>query len=176
MTIAAWLGRRYSAGVEPENIEERVTALESQVGELNRRVRASEQDAQAARVLAGAADRDVANLGGELRDLRGDLREFRGEFGDLRGEFGEFRGEFSDLRGEFRDFRRATVAGFNALREDMNDRFSQVNDRFSQVDNGFIEMRAKFDAAAAGQQQIVQLISGMIDDRGEPGQTRRSQP
>jgi hypothetical protein len=40
---------------EPDDIEERVTALESQVSDLKRRVRASEQDAQAARVLAGAA-------------------------------------------------------------------------------------------------------------------------
>jgi outer membrane murein-binding lipoprotein Lpp len=35
------------------NLEARVTALESQVQELNTRVRRSEQDATAARVLAG---------------------------------------------------------------------------------------------------------------------------
>ncbi len=39
--------------MQPENIEERVTALESQVRELRGRVRASEHDAAAARVLAG---------------------------------------------------------------------------------------------------------------------------
>ncbi|MEZ0382330.1 hypothetical protein ACAG20_05245 [Mycobacterium sp. pW045] len=162
--------------MEPENIEERVTALEAQVGELNRRVRASEHDAQAARVLAGAADRDVADLGGELRDLRGEVGTFRGEVGTFRGEVGAFRGEvgafrgeFTESRGEFHDFRRATVAAFNALRADMNDRFSQVNDRFGRVDKGFIEMRGKFDAAAAGQQEIVRLIQGLIDDRSENG-------
>src|SRR5699024_2284218 len=104
--------RRYAPGMEPgdpDNIAERVSALESQVGDLNRRVRASEQDAQAARVLAGAADRDVADLGGEVRGLRG-------EFNDFRGEFNGLRGEFNGLRGEFNDFRRATVSGFNALR------------------------------------------------------------
>lgn len=136
--------------MEPENIEERVTALEAQVDDLTRRVRASEHDAQAARVLAGAADRDVADLGGELRDLR--------------GEVGTFHRESNEFRGEFHDFRRATVGAFNALRADMND-------RFGRVDKGFIEMRGRFDAAAAGQQEIVRLIQELSDDRG--GENRR---
>lgn len=133
--------------MEPDgdSTEERVTALESQVDDLNRRVRAGEQDARAVRLLAGATDRDVADLGAEVRSFRQ----------------------------EFRDFRRATTASFNALREDMNDRFNQVSDRFNQVDNGFVEMRAKLDAAAAGQQQIVTLLSGLIDERG-PGAPSRA--
>lgn len=77
---------------------------------------------------------------------------------------GSFRGEFNEFRGEFHDFRRATVAAFNALRQDMND-------RFSQVDNGFVEMRGRLDAAAAGQQEIVRLIRDLSDDRG--GESRR---
>lgn len=126
--------------MEPDNIEERVTSLESQVGDLTQRVRASEQDAMAARVLAGTADRDVADFEGELRDLRGELH----------------------------DFRRATMSSFNALRADMSDRFTQVG-------RGFGEMRAKFDAAAAGQQQIVGLIQGLIAERGENWPTGLSQ-
>ena len=120
--------------------------------ELETRLSAAERDASAALVLARAVDRDVA---------------------DIRG------------------FRRATVAAFNALREEMNERFAQVNERFAQVnerfaqvdrrfeqmdrrfaqltddvDRGFIEMRGKFDAAAAGQQQIVGLLETLIEDRG----------
>jgi outer membrane murein-binding lipoprotein Lpp len=37
----------------PEDIEARVTALETEVRDLSQRVRATEQDAAAARVLAG---------------------------------------------------------------------------------------------------------------------------
>ena len=48
--------------MEPGNLESRVTALEHQVRDLSGRVQASEQDAAAARVLAGAADRDVGAL------------------------------------------------------------------------------------------------------------------
>ena len=62
--------RRYARHMEPGNLEPRVTALENQVRDLAGRVQASEQDAAAARVLAGAADRDVCALSGELRDFR----------------------------------------------------------------------------------------------------------
>ena len=133
----------------PDDPDPRLDALEQQVGKLNERVRASEHDAAAARILAGAADRDIHEIRSELRGLRGEVHDLRGEL----------RGEIRDVRGEFRAFRRATTASFNALREDMND-------RFNQVDNGFIEMRGKFDATAAGQQRIVELLEGLIVGQG----------
>ena len=82
---------------------------------------------EAARVLAGAADRDV-----------------------------------TEIRAELRDFRSATTASFNALRQDFVDLRSHVDQRFGQVDRGFVEMRGKLDAAAAGQQRIVELIESLI--------------
>jgi hypothetical protein len=124
--------------VEPDGLEARVTALESQIRDLTERVRASEQDAAAARVLAGAADRDV-----------------------------------SEFRDELRDFRRATVASFNAMREDMVSMRQDVDGMREYVramredmDTGFIEMRGKFDVSAAGQQQIIELLNGLIGDQG----------
>ena len=125
------IGRGRLAIVEPDGLEARVEALETHVRELDRRVRASEQDAAAARVLAGAADRDV-----------------------------------TEFRGELRDFRQATVASFNALREDVTDLRAEMNERFAQVDDGFIEMRGKLDTAAAGQQQIVDILQRLIADQG----------
>jgi hypothetical protein len=119
--------------MDPEGLEARVTTLETQVRQLADRVRASEQDAAAARVLAGAADRDVTEFHGELRD-----------------------------------FRRATVASFNALREDMSDLRTEMNERFDQADNGLVEMRGKLDAAAAGQQRIVELIGALGGGQGAP--------
>jgi len=134
-----------------DELENRVSALENQVRDLSGRVRAAEQDAAAARVLAGGADRDV-----------------------------------SEIRTEIRDFRQATMASFNALREDMLDfrayvdgRFAQVETGFAQVetafakvetgfakvDSGFAAIRGRLDAAAAGQRQIVELIQTVIDDR-----------
>lgn len=95
---------------------------------IRRRLQAVEQDAAAARVLAGAADRDV-----------------------------------TEIRAEIRDFRSATTASFNALRQDFIDLRTHVDQRFGQVDRGFAEMRGKLDAAAAGQQRIVDLIQRLID-------------
>ena len=105
------------------------------LNDISRRLRAVEQDAAAARVIGGAADRDL-----------------------------------SKIRSEISDFRQATTASFNALRADFVDLRQDVNDLrqdFSRlgdhVDRGFIEMRGKFDATAAGQQQIIDLIQGLID-------------
>ena len=89
--------------------------------ELRARLRRAEEDAAAARILAGGADRDVGELG----------REFRA-----------FRDQNNRL--------------FTAMRADLTD-------LREHVDRGFGEMRGKFDAAAAGQQQIVDILSSMIE-------------
>jgi chromosome segregation ATPase len=113
---------------QPNDLEARVAALETQFQELADRVRTSEQDAAAARVLAGGADRDVAQI-----------------------------------RDEIRDFRQAATSSFNAMREDLTD-------LRTGVDNGFTEMRGKLDDAAAGQQQIADLLNTLITQHGgQPG-------
>ena len=91
--------------VESDGLEARVEALETDVRELDRRVRASEQDAAAARVLAGAADRDVTEFRGELRDFRQ----------ATVASFNAMRGDMIDLRTE------------------MNQRFEQVDNGFVEV-------------------------------------------
>ena len=117
--------------------EPRVEALENQVRDLTAKVQVTQQDAAAARVLAGAADRDV-----------------------------------SEIRGELRDFRNATTANFNAmrqdfvdLRQDFADLREHVDRKFEQVDQGFMEMRGRFDAAAAGQQRIVDMLTTILRER-----------
>ena len=75
----------------------------------------------------------------------------------------------SDVRGlrdDLRDFGRATVGSFNAMREDMVSMGQYVYAVREDMDHGFIEMRGKFDAAAAGQQQIVELLARLIADQG----------
>ncbi|MGH3925804.1 MAG: hypothetical protein ACRDTT_23580, partial [Pseudonocardiaceae bacterium] len=55
-----------------------------------------------------------------------------------------------------------TAARFDRL-EQRFDGLEQRVDRLEQhVDNGFIEMRGKFDQAAAGQQQITDLLTILI--------------
>lgn len=53
-----------------------------------------------------------------------------------------------------RDFRRATTASFNAVREDITDLQGHIG-----------EIHGKLDAAAAGQQHIVELLERLIADQ-----------
>lgn len=88
------------------DLESRVAALEDQVSQLRDRVQASEQDAAAARVLAGAADRDVSAIQGELRDFR---RATAASFNALREDFMDLRDHVD------RGFARIDV-GFTEIR------------------------------------------------------------
>jgi hypothetical protein len=90
---------------QPDDLEARVSALETQVRALNDRVRRSEQDAAAARVLAGGADRDVS-------EIRGDIRDFRNA---TTSAFNAMREDLADLR------------------NDMNARFERVDRGFAET-------------------------------------------
>ena len=88
--------------MESGDLESRVSALEEQVRDLTGRVQATEQDAAAARVLAGAADRDVSEFHGELRDFR---QATTASFNALRQDFVDLHTHvdngFTEMRGKF---------------------------------------------------------------------------
>ncbi|MCB9410039.1 hypothetical protein [Mycolicibacterium sp.] len=65
--------------------------------DIRRRLRAVEQDAAAARILAGAADRDVSEIRTEIRDFR---RATTASFNALRTDFVDLREDFGDLRND----------------------------------------------------------------------------
>jgi hypothetical protein len=118
---------------QPPDLETRVTALETQVRELDQRVRHSEQDAAAARVLAGGADRDVG-----------------------------------EMRTEIREFREVNTRMLNALRQDVIDSSARADERMTRIEGGFAEMHGKFDAMAAGLEQITGMLTTLIErDGGE---------
>ncbi|MDG4664259.1 hypothetical protein [Mycobacterium sp. 236(2023)] len=91
-----------------DDLEPRVQALEEQVQDLTARVRATEHDAAAARVLAGGADRDVGEIRGELRNFgkatTAGFNAMRQDLVDLRDHVD--RG-FTEMRGKL----DAAVAG-----------------------------------------------------------------
>lgn len=90
-----------------DDLEGRVDALETTVEDINRRLRATEQDAAAARVLAGAADRDVTDIKAEIRDFRNattaSFNALREDFVDLRNRvdrgFEQVDRGFAEMRG-----------------------------------------------------------------------------
>jgi uncharacterized protein YceH (UPF0502 family) len=122
------------------DLEARVTALETQFQELTTRIRRTEKDAAAARVLAGGADRDVTEIRAEIRDFR---QATTASFNAMRADFTDLRTEVTDLRVEVTDLR-------------------------TQTNNGFIEMRGRLDATAAGMEQIVNLLNTLIDQQDGP--------
>ena len=60
-------GRRTIRGMPEDDIPERVTALEAEMGRMREELTTVRADAAAARVLAGGADHDVSEVRGELR-------------------------------------------------------------------------------------------------------------
>jgi hypothetical protein len=66
------------------------------------------------------------------------------------------------------EFREQNTRVLNVMREDLTDLRQRVETGFTRVDNGFTEMRGKLDGAAAGQQQIVNLLTTFIgQQRGQ---------
>jgi predicted nucleic acid-binding Zn-ribbon protein len=139
---------------EPEDLESRVSALEGQVEDLNTRVRRSEQDAAAARVLAGGADRDVADLGGEMREFRDQNNRM---LNAMREDIVEVRGRVE-----------TGFAQVDARFARVDARFARVDDNFNRVDDNFTGIRGRLDAAAAGQERIVGLLNTLVERRDDP--------
>jgi predicted nucleic acid-binding Zn-ribbon protein len=104
----------------------------------------------------------------EVHDLSHEVHATRRDAVAARVLAGGADRDVSEIRGEIRDFRQATTAGFNALREDQLDIRRQITRVDDKVDRGFAEMRGKFDATAAGQQQVVELLNTLIaSEHGE---------
>lgn len=118
---------------QPSDLEARVAALETQVRELAERVRHSEQDAAAARVLAGGADRDVEQIRSEIRDSRqaaaSSFNAVREDLTDLRTRvndgFAQVDRGFAEMRGRL----DATAAGLDQITGLLNTLITQQDDR-----------------------------------------------
>ena len=84
-----------------DDLESRVTALENDV-------RLVRQDAAAARVLAGGADRDVTEIRTEIRDLR---QATAASFNAMREDLTDLQRKVDDGFTEIRGRLDATAAG-----------------------------------------------------------------
>ncbi|HEY5878584.1 MAG TPA: hypothetical protein VIU11_06730 [Nakamurella sp.] len=115
----------------PDELEARVSALETRVEEVA-------ADAAAARHLAAARDRDLA-------DLTIKVDAHRMAINALGVQTAE---RFDRLE------RR--MDGFDQRMDGFDQRMDRLE---STVDKGFAEMRAKFDQTAAGMQLIVDLLT-----------------
>jgi hypothetical protein len=127
-----------------DDIEKRVAALEVRLGQVSAEVHVARDDAAAARHLAAARDRDIADLGVKVDANRSAINAL--------GEQTRERFDAVDRR-------------FDALERKVDDGFRRIDEEFRKVDDGFIEMRGKFDATAAGLDRIVTLLEERGDRR-----------
>ena len=107
----------------PSDLETRLAALEARVEEVA-------ADAAAARHLAAARDRDLADLGVKVDANRSAINALG----------------------------QQTAGRFDRLEHEMRTGFAEMR-------TGFAEMRGKLDQTAAGQQQIVDLLTTVISER-----------
>lgn len=135
----------------PDDIEARVAALEARMGQVATDAQVARQDAAAARHLAAARDRDLADLAVKVDANRSAINAL--------GEQTRERFDAVDRRFDAVDRR------FDALERKVDDGFRRIDEEFRKVDAGFLEMRAKFDMTAAG----LERIANMIEQRGEAG-------
>jgi hypothetical protein len=119
---------------EQPELEARVAALEVRMEEVA-------ADAAAARHLAAARDRDIADLGIKVDANRSAINSLGGQ----------------------------TAARFDRLEREVRDGFARVDSQFARVDNGFAQIRGRLDEFAAAQQQVVGLLHTLINQPGDSG-------
>jgi chromosome segregation ATPase len=134
----------------PANFEARLAAVEARLEEVA-------ADAAAARHLAAAHDRDLADVTVKVDAVRTAVNglgvQTAARFDRLEQRFGGLEQRFGGLEHRVDNLEHKVDAGFAEMRS-----------KFDQVDAGFMEMRAKFDQTAAGMQQIVDLLTRRGDD------------
>lgn len=80
-------------------------------------------------------------------------------------------GDLAEIRAEMREFREQNIRLHNATRSDIADLRATVDDLRANVGDlrtktsgGFSQAQVMFDALAAGQQQIVDLLTDALDN------------
>jgi hypothetical protein len=119
----------------PGNFEARLAAVEARLEEVA-------ADAAAARHLAAAHDRDLADVTVKVDAVRSAVN-----------------GLGVQTAARFERLENKVDTGFAEMRT----KFDHIDAKFDQVDAGFMEMRSKFDQTAAGMQQIVDLLTQRED-------------
>ena len=123
---------------QPSDLEGRVARLELRLEEVA-------ADAAAARHLAAARDRDLADLGVKV-DANRSVISALGE--QTRARFDQMDARFDQVDARFDRLER------------------RVDGLSGRVDGGFAEMRGKFDATASGLEHITRLLDTLIAEQG----------
>jgi hypothetical protein len=124
---------------------------EARISRLEARMEEVAGDAAAARHLAAAHDRDLADLGVKVDAHRAAINALGAQ---TRERFDPLEGHFDRLEGRF-DRLEQRVDGIETV----------MRAKFGEMGRGFAEMRHGFDQTAAGLARIAELITARDDDR-----------
>ncbi len=122
----------------------RVVTEPEGMDELRARLRRVEEDAAAARILAGGADRDVG-------EIRTELRSFRDQNNRV----------LSAMREDLTD-----------LRTDMDEGFRKMQEGFRAIDDKFLEIRGVLDGQAGWNQRLADMLEVLIRRQGDDSTDR----
>jgi archaellum component FlaC len=125
---------------QPPDPEARLARLEARVEEVA-------ADAAAARHLAAAHDRDIADVGVKVNACRGGVE---GRLGGVEGRLGGVEGRLGGVEGRL-----------DGLEQRVDVLETKVDEGFAQMHRGFAQMRHGFDQTAAGFARIATLIEGL---------------
>jgi hypothetical protein len=146
---------------QPPDPEARLARLEARVEEVA-------ADAAAARHLAAAHDRDIADVGVKVNACRAAINALgiqtaerfdrvERRLGGVEGRLGGVEGRLGGLEG-----RLGGVEGrLDGLEQRVDVLETKVDEGFAQMHRGFAQMRHGFDQTAAGFARIATLIEGL---------------
>ena len=124
--------------------------------EFEARLTRVEADAAAARHLAAATDRDLADLGVKADANRKAINALGIQTA----------ARFDRLEGRVDRLERKVDDGFAEMRAG----FAQVDANFAQVDRNFLTIRGVLDATAAAQERTAELLTTLIEEREQRGE------
>lgn len=136
----------------PEELENRLGAVERDVSELRRQTTLAAADSAAARVLAAGADRDVSEVRAELRAHTGALNALR----ETQTEMSHTIVRIDDRLGGVDD----RLGGVETRVGGVDDRLGRVEDRLGGVEQ---TVTAGFASVGAGMTQILTLLESITE-------------
>jgi uncharacterized protein Yka (UPF0111/DUF47 family) len=128
---------------QPSEIEARLSAVEARAEE-------AAADAAAARHLAAARDRDLADLAVKVEANRSAINALGVQTA----------ARFDRLEGRVDRLERKVDEGFADVRSEMRAGFAAVDDRF-------LEVRGLLDRTAAFQERTAELLDRLLVERGD---------
>jgi chromosome segregation ATPase len=139
---------------QPPDPEARLARLEARVEEVA-------ADAAAARHLAAAHDRDIADVGVKVNACRAAINalgiQTAERFDRVERRLGGVEGRLGGVEG-----RLGGVEGrLDGLEQRVDVLETKVDEGFAQMHRGFAQMRHGFDQTAAGFARIATLIEGL---------------